>query len=176
MTIINLLLSLPMSLVSILSLNLGFFYNWIMSFFNRLAWRLGLIDPPIYPRKIAVDSDLGVPLSPKPETINFFTQDGLRLQLIHFQRSEKVEFPDRDDIVVLMHGLTTSTDMFTQPEHINLVQFLLSKGFKDVFTVDNRISKRWYHNLEGHNFSLEHLIAYDNPAMIEALNKQGKVK
>ena len=35
----------------------------------------------------------------------------------------------RDDSVLIVHGLTTSTDMFIMPEHNNLVSYLLDHGY-----------------------------------------------
>ena len=34
-----------------------------------------------------------------------------------------------DDVVLLIHGLTTSTDMFVMPEHYNIVDYLLDHGY-----------------------------------------------
>jgi cholesterol oxidase len=46
------------------------------------------------------------------------TADKLSLSLLRFLRAPC------DDVVVILHGLTTSSDMFTMPEHYNLVQYL----------------------------------------------------
>lgn len=43
------------------------------------------------------------------------TDDMLTLALLRFRKA------DCDDVVVVIHGLTTSSDMFIMPEHKNLV-------------------------------------------------------
>src|SRR4051812_35714460 len=58
----------------------------------------------------------------------YATEDGLGLDLRRFRRA------DCDDVVLLVHGLTSSSDMFIMPEHTNLVTFLLDAGFTDVWT------------------------------------------
>jgi len=49
----------------------------------------------------------------------FNTDDKLGLNLLRFHRQSC------DDVVLLIHGLTASSDMFIMPEHYNLVQYLL---------------------------------------------------
>ena len=43
--------------------------------------------------------------------------------------------PDKPvrDTIMIVHGLTTSTDMFIMPEHYNLVSYLLDNGYTDVW-------------------------------------------
>ena len=41
----------------------------------------------------------------------FSTEDGLGLSMLRFKRAEAGE------TVLIIHGLTTSTDMFVMPEH-----------------------------------------------------------
>jgi lysosomal acid lipase/cholesteryl ester hydrolase len=53
------------------------------------------------------------------------TGDGLSLLLHRFSRG-------RGDAVLLVHGLTTSTDMFIMSEHYNLVSYLLDRGYGEV--------------------------------------------
>ena len=49
----------------------------------------------------------------------FSTADGLGLSMLRFSRGGD------GDAVLVIHGLTTSTDMFVMPEHRNLVSCLL---------------------------------------------------
>ncbi|MEZ4494473.1 MAG: alpha/beta hydrolase [Dehalococcoidia bacterium] len=95
----------------------------------------------------------------------FSTGDGLGLSLQRFNRAPS------DDIVLIVHGLTTSTDMFVMPEHYNLVQYLLDHGFSDVFTVDYRMSNRWIYNLERHRYTMDDIALYDFPAALQKLRE-----
>jgi cholesterol oxidase len=52
----------------------------------------------------------------------FATDDGLGLNLTRFRRA------DCDDVVLLVHGLTSSSDLFIMPEHRNLASYLLDTG------------------------------------------------
>ena len=49
-------------------------------------------------------------------TYHFTTADKLGLSMLRFQREPC------DDVVLVIHGLTTSSDMFIMPEHENLVR------------------------------------------------------
>jgi triacylglycerol lipase/cholesterol oxidase len=91
------------------------------------------------------------------------TRDGLTLNLQRFQRKES------RDVVLLLHGLTTSTDMFIMPEHQNLVNYLLDHDFGDVWSLDWRGSGRYTYNLEPHRFSLDDVAAYDIPPALEKI-------
>ncbi|MGH3382878.1 MAG: alpha/beta hydrolase, partial [Actinoallomurus sp.] len=73
------------------------------------------------------------PVSVYPYT----SEDGLGLELRRFRQA------DCDDVVLLVHGLTSSSDMFIMPEHHNLVNFLHETGFTDVWTSDFRMSNRF---------------------------------
>src|ERR1043165_5056520 len=96
----------------------------------------------------------------------FSTADGLGLQLLRFQRAAS------DDVVLIIHGLTTSTDMFVMPEHYNLVQYLLDNGFRDVWTVDYRMSNRWNYNLQRNHYNMDDIAMYDFPAAIAKLREE----
>ncbi len=85
------------------------------------------------------------------------TKDGLGLSLERFERAPC------DDVVVLLHGLTNSTDMFIMPEHYNLVSYLLDNGLTDVWCFDSRISNRYPYNLYPNDYSLDDCALYDNP-------------
>lgn len=95
----------------------------------------------------------------------FSTEDGLGLSLQRFQRH------DCDDVVVLIHGLTTSSDMFIMPEHENLVSHLLDNGYGDVWCLDFRMSNRFSYNLYPNRYSLDDAALYDHPRAIETVRR-----
>ncbi|HEX8438793.1 alpha/beta fold hydrolase [Archangium sp.] len=95
----------------------------------------------------------------------FTTQDGLGLSLHRFLRAPA------DDVVLLIHGLTTSSDMFIMPEHENLVRYLLDHGFSDVWTLDFRMSNRYPYNLRRHRYTLDDVAAFDFPAAVARLRQ-----
>lgn len=93
------------------------------------------------------------------------TGDGLGISLLRFCRK-----PSKDAVVII-HGLTTSTDMFIQPEHYNLVSYLLDHGFTDVWTLDFRMSNRHSYNLVPNDWSMDDCAVYDHPAAIEKIRE-----
>ena len=95
----------------------------------------------------------------------FCTADGLALQLTRFRRS------DCDDVVLLVHGLTSSSDMFIMPEHRSLAQTLLDQGYGDVWTLDYRGSCRFSYNLSRHRYNFDDIALFDHPAAIAELRK-----
>ena len=86
------------------------------------------------------------------------TADHLGLTILRFQRA-----PSKD-VVVLLHGLTTSTDMFIMPEHYNIVNFLLDHGYSDVWSFDWRGSMRYSYDLFPSDFTMDDIALYDMPA------------
>jgi pimeloyl-ACP methyl ester carboxylesterase len=93
----------------------------------------------------------------------FSTGDKLGLSALRFLREPT------DDVVVIIHGLTTSSDMFIMPEHENLVSYLLDHGYGDVWTVDFRMSNRYPYNLTQHSYSLDDCALYDFPAALDTV-------
>jgi len=93
----------------------------------------------------------------------FSTEDGLGLSMVRFHRAAS------DDVVLVVHGLTTSSDMFIMPEHENLVSFLLDNGFGEVWTLDYRMSNRFPYNRAMHRFTMDDVALYDYPAALEHL-------
>lgn len=93
----------------------------------------------------------------------FTTADNLGLGMLRFLREPC------DDVVLIIHGLTTSSDMFIMPEHVNLVQFLLDRGFTDVWTLDFRMSNRYSYNLHRSRMNMDDIALYDYPAAIASL-------
>ncbi|MDN3359160.1 alpha/beta hydrolase [Actinomadura sp. DC4] len=95
----------------------------------------------------------------------FSTEDDLGLELRRFRRA------DCDDVVLVLHGLTASSDMFIMPEHRNLVSFLLDSGFTDVWTLDFRMSARFPYDAETHRYSLDDIAHWDHPAALRELRE-----
>ncbi|MFZ2160910.1 MAG: alpha/beta hydrolase [Sideroxyarcus sp.] len=95
----------------------------------------------------------------------FNTADGLTLQLTRFKRA------DCDDVVLLVHGLTSSSDMFIMPEHQNLVQTLLDQGYGDVWTLEHRGSGRFSYNLARHRYTFDDIALFDHPAALDELRR-----
>jgi pimeloyl-ACP methyl ester carboxylesterase len=98
-------------------------------------------------------------------TYPFSTADKLGLSMLRFLREPS------DDVVVIIHGLTTSSDMFIMPEHKNLVTFLHEQGYGDVFTLDFRMSNRFPYNLWRHGYTMDDCALYDFPAALDELRR-----
>ncbi len=118
----------------------------------------------MYQREIPLYTTEGVP-DCAIENIPFNTEDKLGLSFQRFKQDES------DDIVVIIHGLTTSTDMFIMPEHYNLVKFLHDNGYKDVFCLDFRMSNRHNYNLSLHNYNMDDIAMNDYPAALKVLRE-----
>ncbi|MFC4909965.1 alpha/beta fold hydrolase [Actinomadura gamaensis] len=104
--------------------------------------------------------DAGVTVYP------FATEDGLGLELTRFERAEC------DDVVLLVHGLTSASDVFIMPEHQNLASHLLDAGFTDVWALDFRMSGRFPYDTETHRYTLDDIALYDFPAALEVIRRQ----
>ncbi len=86
------------------------------------------------------------------------TEDGLTIQVDRFKSK------DCKDVVVLLHGLSTATDMFIMPEHYNLVQYLNNSNYTDIFSIDWRGSGRHKYNYIPNKYTYDHIVQYDLPA------------
>lgn len=95
----------------------------------------------------------------------FTTEDMLGLSLLRFTRGEAGE------AILIIHGLTTSTDMFIQPEHRNLVSYLLDQGFGDVWCLDYRMSNRHPYNLFKHRYTMDDVALFDYPPAIAEMRR-----
>jgi cholesterol oxidase len=93
------------------------------------------------------------------------TGDGLGLSALRFRRGEAGE------AVLIVHGLTTSTDMFIMPEHYNLVSYLLDHGFGDVWCLDYRMSNRHPYNLFKHRFTMDDIALFDFPPALDVMRR-----
>lgn len=92
--------------------------------------------------------------------------DGLTIQYDRFFKKET------KNIVILLHGLSTSTDMFIMPEHYNLVQYLLNNEFTDVVSVDWRGSGRHKYNYIPNEYNIDYVAKYDLPEVLEAIKNE----
>lgn len=95
----------------------------------------------------------------------FATEDGLGLQLTRLHRA------DCADVVLLIHGLTSGSDLFLMPEHKNLATVLLDSGFTDVWTLDFRMSNRFPYDNESHRYTLDDIANFDFPAALRELRE-----
>ncbi|MFD0854581.1 alpha/beta fold hydrolase, partial [Actinomadura adrarensis] len=93
----------------------------------------------------------------------FVTDDDLLLTLRRFHRS------DGDDVVLLLHGLTSSSDLFVMPEIYNMTSYLLDNGFGDVWALDFRMSNRLPYNTNQRRYSLDDIALFDYPAALAEL-------
>lgn len=98
-------------------------------------------------------------------THHFATEDLLGLNLLRFHRA------DCDSVVLIIHGLTTSTDMFVMPEHYNLVSYLLDNGWSDVWCLDQRMSNRLPYNLAPHRFNMDDVALFDYKAAVTKIRE-----
>jgi cholesterol oxidase len=113
----------------------------------------------VYNREIPLYTTEGV-TDAEITTHGYSTPDKLGLSLLRFKRR-----PCRD-VVVIIHGLTTSSDMFIMPEHYNLVSYLLDNGYTDVWTLDFRMSNRHCYNLRRNRYNMDDIALFDMPAAI----------
>ena len=95
----------------------------------------------------------------------FTTGDGLGLTIHRFLQAPS------DDVVLVIHGLTTSSDMFIMPEHRNLVRFLHESGYGDVWCVDFRMSNHFPYNLLPHRWNFDDIALFDFPAALELVRR-----
>ncbi len=98
-------------------------------------------------------------------TSHFTTGDDLGLDVLRFRREAS------RDVVVLFHGLTTSTDMYIMPEHYNLVSYLLDHGFGDVWSVYWRGSNRHSYDLFPNRYNIDDVALYDMPGAIATVRE-----
>jgi cholesterol oxidase len=97
----------------------------------------------------------------------FWTEDKLGLSMTRFRRGAT----DASEAMLIIHGLTTSTDMFIMPEHYNLVSYLLDNGYRDVWCLDFRMSNRHSYNLFKHRYTMDDVALYDYPPALAEMRK-----
>lgn len=96
----------------------------------------------------------------------FHTEDKLGLSMLRFSRGTAGE------AVLIIHGLTTSSDMFIMPEHENLVSYLLDHGFSDVWCLDFRMSNRYSYNLFKTRYTMDDIALFDFPPAIRLMREE----
>src|SRR5262249_10365323 len=139
---------------------LGFFLGTMADVYLRGPRPQPLSPRGTMDRKIPLYTLKGV-ADAKVTVYPFSTEDGVGLILTRFRRGES-----EGDAVLLLHGLTSSSDMFIMPEHRNLVSFLLDEGYADVWCLDARISNRFVYNLPPWRFTLDDVALFDYPAAL----------
>lgn len=117
------------------------------------------------PREIPLYTLAGVP-DAEVTTHWFHTEDGLGLSLLRFRRAGT---GDASEAVLIIHGLTTSSDMFIMPEHENLVAYLHRQGFGDVWCLDFRMSNRFPYNLFKHRYTMDDVALFDFPPALATM-------
>ncbi|KYG69541.1 esterase [Bdellovibrio bacteriovorus] len=93
------------------------------------------------------------------------TRDGLTISVQRFKHQES------KNVVLLLHGLTTSTDMFIMPEHQNLVNQLHASGYSDVWSLDWRGSGRFTYNMTPHRYTIDDVAKYDIPRAVDFIRE-----
>lgn len=96
----------------------------------------------------------------------FNTEDKIGLSLLRFTRDTA------GDAILIIHGLTTSTDMFIMPEHDNLVSYLLDHGYSDVWCLDFRMSNRYSYNLFKTRYTMDDIALFDFPPAIRVMRDE----
>ncbi|GAA5077665.1 cholesterol oxidase [Thermocatellispora tengchongensis] len=96
----------------------------------------------------------------------FSTEDELGLKLTRFRRDGH-----DGDVVLLVHGLTSSSDIFVMPEIRNMASFLLDNGFGDVWALDFRMSSHFPYDVETRDDSLDDIALYDHPAALAEIRR-----
>jgi alpha-beta hydrolase superfamily lysophospholipase len=100
------------------------------------------------------------------EQIPLRSRDGWELGLCRIARGDTAK-----PAVLLLHGLTASSDMFVLPETRNLVEVLLDAGFEP-WLLDWRGSCRLPYNTSGPEYSLDDVALHDLPAAVDEIRKQ----
>lgn len=91
------------------------------------------------------------------------TPDGLQISVSRLAK------PGAKDTCLLIHGLTTSSDMFVMPEHYNLAAYLHDQGY-DVFLADFRMSAHYAFNTQG-NYTFDEVGTSDWPTIVEFIRR-----
>jgi len=89
------------------------------------------------------------------------TRDGVDISL------SRLEKANAKASVLLVHGLTTSSDMFLMPEHYNLTAYLHDHGY-DVWVADFRMSNHYAYNTRS-AYNFDDIAAFDYPSIVECI-------
>lgn len=91
------------------------------------------------------------------------TPDGVAISVSRLAKA------DAKEAVLLIHGLTTSSDMFVMPEHYNLAAYLHDQGY-DVYLADFRMSAHYAYNVKG-NFTFDEIGVNDWPTVVDFIRR-----
>lgn len=117
------------------------------------------------PAKIQQHTTEGIRPDATIDSIPFLADDGLGLLL------RRVRTKDTGSAAVLLiHGLTSSADMFIMPEHENLTNVLLDQGY-EVWLLDFRMSNRFPYNTMQHTYSFDDVALYDMQAAVRLIRE-----
>jgi len=105
------------------------------------------------------------------QSFNCKTDDGFDIGLTRVVRKTSTEDSRNNPAVIVTHGLTASTDMFTLPETRNFVDILLDEGF-DPWLFDWRGSCRLPYNARGDAYKLDDVALYDVPKAVAAVKQE----
>lgn len=100
-----------------------------------------------------------------PITYDFNSKDGLKLKLTRFCTEPAKQ------VVLLAHGLASSSLKFGLGEHENLITYLHNHGWTDVWCLDNRTSSLLPHNTSATQWNFDDLVLNDVPAAMAALRE-----
>jgi alpha-beta hydrolase superfamily lysophospholipase len=110
------------------------------------------------------------PLAARPgiaaEEAALTAADGTRLALTRISTG-----PRPRPAVLLLHGHTTSADMFLLPETRNLVDVLVDRGYEP-WLLDWRGSCRLPYNETGAHYTFDDVALYDIPAAVKLIRQQ----
>lgn len=96
--------------------------------------------------------------------IEIETQDGFNLKLFHFSN-----FTDKPN-VLLIHGVTSSAELFTLHETHNITRYLLENSF-DVWVAEWRGSCNLPYNMHGPQYTLDDVALFDIPILLEEIRQ-----
>ena len=134
---------------------------WDQKKFNVIPKRLKQKHYPVFD----TFTDIGVTDCDK-RSIAIETPDGLGLTMERYLKTST------NDVVLLLHGLTTSTDMFIMPEHQNIVTYLHKNGFGDVWSLDWRGSMRHHYNLIPSQNTVDDVALFDIPCALAKIRNE----
>nr|VFJ68678.1 MAG: thioester reductase domain-containing protein [Candidatus Kentron sp. FW] len=92
---------------------------------------------------------------------------------MHHTRAALARYQSRpcDCSILLTHGATNASNMFTLPEHKNLVSFLFDQGYTDVWCADWRTSSSLPYLRRESDWTVDDLILFDAPATVRELRR-----
>lgn len=97
----------------------------------------------------------------------FRTEDDVELLLTRYRRG-----PDTGRAILLLHGMTASSDLFVLPECVNLVETLHANGWHDVWSLDWRASMRLPYLEQDRGHQVDDVALYDLPSALAQMRGQ----